>query len=358
MFAQYIYQHARYFALIVICALAVGYNSLNIIPRQEDPKLTNFVGSITTFYPGATPDRVEALVTRPLEDQLRTLPEIAEISSVSSTGVSSISVRLSYYLSATALEQAWSEVRDAMSEATAQFPTGVGAPLFDNDRADSFTTIVAISGKEGTPLSILNRVAQEFADQVRNSRGTKLVELFGDPQEEIRVEVDEAALLSRGLSLAQVAAALQAADVKVASGRAVGAGTDMLVELSGDLDSMERIRQVIVNTSPGGSATRVSDLGRVYKAQQSPPSSLALAQGRPAILVGSLMASGDRVDRWSARFADLVENFREEAPAGVDITITYDQAGYTAARLAEVAQNLAISLDIFLGFGSTLMRSA
>jgi multidrug efflux pump subunit AcrB len=350
MFARYIYTHSRYFALIVVCALAVGYNSLNTIPRQEDPTLTNFVATVTTFFPGATPDRVEALVTRPLEDELRSLAEVKKIESTSSSGVSVMTIRLHWTLSDAGLEQAWSEVRDALGEAALTFPPGVAAPTFDNDRATSYTTIVALSGRDGTetPLSILNRLAQEFSDRVRNLPDTRLVELFGEPQEEIRVEIDEAALLSRGLSLAQVAAALQAADVKVASGRAVGAGTDMLVELSGDLDSLERIRQVIVNTSPGGSATRISDLGRVYKAEQSPPRALAYAEGRPAILVGTLMAPGGRVDRWSASFSALVEEFRAASPAGIDIAITYDQASYTRARLAEVGINLLIGVGLVI----------
>ncbi|MDH3994225.1 MAG: hypothetical protein OEV47_14995, partial [Gammaproteobacteria bacterium] len=79
MFARYLYRHSRYFVLFMLCAIAVGINSFNNISRQEDPTLTNFVGNITVFYPGATPDRVEALVSRPLEDELRKISEIKEI---------------------------------------------------------------------------------------------------------------------------------------------------------------------------------------------------------------------------------------------------------------------------------------
>ena len=99
MLARYVYRHARYLALIIICILAVGINSFNSISRQEDPELTNFVGNITTFFPGATPDRVEALITRPLEDELRTIAEIKEIDSTSSSGVSFLGIRLRYSLS-------------------------------------------------------------------------------------------------------------------------------------------------------------------------------------------------------------------------------------------------------------------
>jgi multidrug efflux pump subunit AcrB len=350
MLARYIYRHSRYFALIIICVVAVGITSFRSIARQEDPTLINFVATITTFYPGSTPDRVEALVSKPLEDELRKISEIDELRSTSSSGVSSIRVRLLETLSDESLDRVWSEVRDAIADASINFPAGAGDPKFDNDRAASFTAIVALSSNsdENLPPSLLNRLAQNFADRARNLDHTKLVELFGEPEEEIRVEIDEVALISRGLSLQQVAAALQAADVKIASGRASGAGTDMLIELAGDFDSIDRIRQVIVNTSTKGSATRIADLAHVYKAEITPPPAMALAQGRPAVLVGALMEPGQQVDIWSESFRQLLDDYREQAPAGLRVELTYDQSEYATARLLDVAKNLAMGIVLVI----------
>ena len=350
MFARYIFRHSRYFTLIIICVLAIGISSFSSIARQEDPTLTNFVGSITTFYPGATPDRVEALVTRPLEDELRKIPEIDELTSISTSGVSAVNILLVKSLPADVLERIWSEIRDAISEATRQFPAGVGEPDFDHDRMSSFTAIVALSsaGPEDMELSLLGRLAADFADRARNLPNTKLAEVFGEPIEEIRVEVDEAALVSRGLSLQQVAAALQAADVKISSGRASGAGTDMLIELTGDLDSMERIRRVIVNTSADGSATRIADIASVYRGAVTPPPAMAMAQGRAAILVGVTMESGKQVDVWSENFRQYVQQFRQQSAAGLKLEITYDQSHYAESRLRDVGKNLAMGIALVI----------
>jgi multidrug efflux pump subunit AcrB len=350
LFARYIYNHSRYFVLIVLCAVVVGFNSFNSISRQEDPSLTNFRATITTFYPGAAPDRVEALITRPLEDEFREISEIEEIQSTSSTGVSQISVELSWTLPKGNFEQIWSEVRDAMDEAALQFPAGAGKPQFDNDRSLAFSGIVAFSTdvEDEVSLSIISRVAQSFADRARNLPSTRLVEIFGEAQEEIRVEIDEQALLSRGLSIRQVARALHSADVKIASGRATGAGSDLLIELSGELDSLDRIRQVIVSTSSNGAATRVSDLGRVFRAATSPPYAIALAQGRRAVLVGAAMEYGGQVDVWSEAFRALVEDFRQQAPNGISMEQTFDQSGYAKARLTQVGTNLALGVFLVL----------
>ena len=346
MLARYLYNHSRYVTLIVICIIAVGITSFNSIARQEDPTLQNFVGTITTFYPSAAPDRVEALVTRPLEDELRKIAEIEWLRTSSSGGVSFANMRLKDNLTNEGRERAWTEVRNAISDASPLFPTGVAKPVFDNDRLKSFTAIVALSSStsQDMSLSVLNRLTQDFVDRAKNLPETKLVEVFGEPVEEIRAEINETALISRGLTLQQVAAALQAADAKIASGRASGAGTDIVIELTGDFSSLERIRNVIVNTSTGGSATRVSDIARVYKSAVSPPPAMALAQGRPAILVGAVMETGHQVDIWSANFRALVEQFRLDAPVGLKLEITYDQSSYAETRLGGVAKNLGIGI--------------
>ena len=103
MLAQFIFRHSRYLALILLCVVAVG--------------ITSFRSTITTFYPGATPDRVEALVTRPLEDELRKISEIDELRTISNTGISFVNVKLLETLPDDVLERAWSEVRDAMVDA-------------------------------------------------------------------------------------------------------------------------------------------------------------------------------------------------------------------------------------------------
>jgi len=346
MLADLLYQRARYFVLFVIVIVAVGVASYSSIARQEDPTITNFIATVTTLSPGASPERVETLVTRPLEDELRKISEVDEVHSVSSTGISFINIKLMETLSDQDIQRTWSEIRDALDDASAQFPAGVHAPVFDDDRLNAYTSIIAFSSAEHTdvPLSLLHRVAQQFADEARNIPGARLVDLYGEPAEEVRVEIDENALISRGLSLVQVAGALQAADPRVSSGRATGSGTDMLIEIAGDFDSMARIRNVIVNTSSSGATTRISDIATVFKTQATPPSSMVLAQGKPGILVAVQMVEGLQVERWSKTFASFVDSFRSQAPQGILIESTYEQSVYTRARLVGVSENMAVGI--------------
>lgn len=350
MLARSLYRHQRYLWLTVVVILLVGLASLRSLGRQEDPTITNLVATVTTYFPGAEPTRVEALVARPLEEALRGVAEVDEVRSLSSTGVASVVVELYDTLSDEAIERAWSEVRDAVDDATREFPPGVLAPDFDNDRTVAYVRIVAISSAPGydVPLSLLSRVADDLGDRARNFPGTKLVELFGESEEEVRVDIDEQALLARGLGISDVTRALAGADPRQASGRASGPTNDLLIEIAGEFDSAQRVADVIVRTDSVGGAVTVADVARVYRAEVSPPRAAALTEGRPGVLLGVAMRDGLQVDRWSADFDRFLDSYRLSAPAGVDIETSYDQAGYTRDRLRDVSVNLVIGMALVL----------
>lgn len=350
MLARLLHAHSRYLWLVILVVVMVGLSSLRSLGRQEDPTITNYFANVTTFFAGADPARVEALVSRPLEEELRSIAEVDEVTSTSSTGVSSVGVELYDSLDEGAIERAWSEVRDAVADAATRFPAGVSTPVFDNDRTDAFVRIVAVTSAPGrsADLGLLTRIAEDLAESTRNFPGTKRVELFGEAREEVRVDIDESAMLARGISMPEITRALREADPRRASGRASGSINDLLIEIDGEFDSTERIAAVILRTDSSGLAVTIGDIATVYKAQQTPPASLAITEGRPGILLGIAMNDGLQVDRWSRDFDSFLADYRTRAPSGIEIATSYDQAGYTEARLRSVIGNLAIGVALVL----------
>ena len=350
MLARHLYTHSRYLWLSVLVILMVGVASLNALGRQEDPTITNFFANITTFFPGAEPRRVEALVSKPLEKTLRRIAGVDKVRSTSSTGVSAVNVELYETLSDEEIERTWSEVRNAVDDARPRFPPGVLEPVFDNERTVAYVRIIALSSAPGYAVSLplLSRVAEDLAERSRNFPGTRLVEVFGAAREEIRVDVNEQALRSRGISMRELTRALRGADPRMASGRASGASNDLLIEIAGEFTSAQRIAAVIVRTDGAGGAVTVGDVAEVYRAQQTPPRSAAYTDGRPGVLLGVAMQEGLQVDRWSRDFGAFLDAYRAETAAGIVIQTSYDQAGYTERRLREVTENLAIGVLLVL----------
>lgn len=342
------YRNTRYFILAVALIVSAGLSSVLTIGRQEDPTITNLFATIVTPYPGATPARVEALVTEKVEEELREIEEIDEISSVSRTGVSVISVSLSEYIDDAAIERTWSEIRDALSAAEINFPNGAGKSDFDNDRTGAYTTLSAITAADGLEVSpgILKRYAERLQERMRAVPGTELVRLFGEQEEEVLVAVDPDRLVALGLTVNAVARTIAAADTKVEAGRVRGAQSDFLIEVGGEIDSLDRIRAVPLVTSESGQIIRVGDLAQVTRSQQTPPSAIAFADGEPAVIVASKMQPDLQVDAWAGAAEQAMAAFENDLPGGVKHTLLFNQARYTADRLTGLGVNILIGISL------------
>ena len=148
---------------MVLVILAAGLSALIGIGRQEDPTITNIFASVTTVYPGADPARVEALVTEKIEEQLREVEEIDTIESTSGSSISIIRIELLDTLSEDVIEQAWSEIRDKLSDAAREFPQGAGEPDFDTEGAGAFASISALVPKhDSVSDAVLLRMPKRF----------------------------------------------------------------------------------------------------------------------------------------------------------------------------------------------------
>ncbi len=342
------FRNKRILALTLLMILAAGFSALTTIGRQEDPSITNIFANIITQYPGADPARVEALVTEKIEAELREITEIDKMTSVSRTGISVIRVELSQFISNEEIEQTWSEIRDAVADAARSFPAGVPEPEFDNDRAGAYTTISAIMprGPKGANPAIVQRYAKVLQERLRGLKGTKLVRLFGAQHEEILVEIDPRKLASLGLTAERVANAIARADAKVRAGQIRSARSDLLIEVLGEITSLERIRRVPLTSDAGGRIVRVADVAQLRRSVRSPQSSLAYADGTPAVLVAAQMEDQLQVDAWTARVKDTIASFEAELPKGLEHRLLFDQSLYTAERLASVAFNLLVGIVI------------
>ncbi len=342
------FRNKRIVALTIFMIIAAGLSALSTVGRQEDPGISKIFATILTPYSGASPARVEALVTEKIEDELRKIPQIKTVESVSRSGISVVQVELGWSVKGPKIEQTWSEVRDALSDAARNFPAGVLEPEFDDDRVGAFSAISAVQAKPGAEVSeaVLKRYAELLQDRLRGLSGTSLVEVYGAREEEILVDLDARKLASLGLTAVQVSTAISSADTKVRSGQIRGAGQDLLIETKGEIKSLQRIRNIPIISDGTNRIVRVGDVAEVRKGVREPATSLAYSDGQPAILIAAKLEDNRRVDQWMAQVRAIQQKFESELPGGLEHKMIFDQSGYTSARLKEVLTNLAIGVGL------------
>jgi multidrug efflux pump subunit AcrB len=301
--ANIFYRRPRLTALALGLILVSGLAAFESLPRQEDPTVSRRVATITTFLPGGSATRVEALVTEKIERRLQALHEIANLHSRSQRGVSVITIELDDAYAGKEVDEVWSRLRDRLADVQGELPPESTAPHFEDHTTTAATLIPALvwTRDDAPQLDLLTRLAHELEQRLRNLPGTRKTKLFGAADEEIRVTIDPLTLASVSLTASDVSHAIEGADTRVPAGRLRRSAHDLLIEVEGELDSVARIRGIPLRREQDGRLLRVGDIAMVEKTTQDPPSSLALIGGRAGVAVSVTMEPERRVDHWAAQ---------------------------------------------------------
>jgi len=356
------YRNPRLTVLALGFVLVAGLSALQSLARQEDPTLTRRFGTVTTFFPGASAQRVETLVTEKIEDEVMELHEVREIASDSRTGVSVLRIELDEEYGEEDVDEIWSKVRDRVERAQHTFPPGVGEPDVEDQTSTAVTLLVGLTWRQDDhpQVGLMTRLAEELSNRLRNLPYTKETDLHGEAEEEVRVTVDPSVLAGLGLSAGEVSAAIAGADSKLPAGQLRNARNDLLIEVAGELLDLDRIRRVPLRQEPGGRVLRVGDVATVEKAVREPAASEAWLHGDRGVAVSATMESGRRVDLWARDARVAVDGFCRLVPKGMGCEILFDQSVYTEERLGTLVGNLLLGAAIVIAVLFFLMgaRSA
>ena len=357
--ATLFYRNHHLLALTLLILLIAGISALYSLPRIEDPRITNRNPVILTLLPGAPAARIEALVTKPLEDKLREVSEVKEIESTSRPGISLINLELEDWIDRSSNETVFSKIRDKLADARLELPAGASIPEFDDKRgavAYSLITAIKWDGAGSAPIGAMSRLGKELADRLRNLPGTENVRLFGAAEEEITITVEPDELAALGLTSADVASLIATADAKIPAGVLRSAQRDVLIELEGELESLQRIANIPITLNGSGGMIKLGDIASVAKTWQDPPQASAYANGKHALLVATRVDPAVRVDLWASMAHSVVDEFARLINGSINVEVAFDQSRYTEARLADLGGNLLagaalVMLVVFLGMG-------
>ncbi|MEM6751602.1 MAG: efflux RND transporter permease subunit [Cyanobacteria bacterium P01_E01_bin.35] len=348
------YRNTRLLILTICLILVWGFSSLQILPRMEDPAQSQWFGIVTTQFPGASAQRVESLVTDRIEQELLEIEEIKELRSTSRLGSSTIVIALED--SVLNHDEVWSRVRDRLADVAPQLPQSALEPQYQESTGAN-TLIVALTWNLDTPAnySILHRHAKELDSELRTLTGTEQVELFGVPTEEIVVEINKSDLAALGLTPQDLSQQIRLSDAKVSSGQLYSPRNNLLMEVETELDSVERIRQIPIRVANSGQFSRLGDIADIKKSIQEPPKELAIINGKPGIAAAVLMESKTRIDQWTPKTRQTLEEFQSRLPTGIKLQVIFDQSRYVNHRLNNLFQNLILGAVCVVGVTIFLM---
>src|SRR5210317_712155 len=183
--------------LVALLALA-GLGMLTNFPSKEDAVVTIRDAVVTTYFPGMSPDRVEDLITRKVEEYIRQIPEVEDLYDVkSATGVSIVYVKV--WDKFFDMDQIWQDLRNKMNDVKQELPEGTIGPFVDDEFGDVSVVLVALTA-EGFSMAEMRDVARDMQDDFYTIPGIRKVGLHGVQSERVFLEISNARLAQYGLS--------------------------------------------------------------------------------------------------------------------------------------------------------------
>jgi multidrug efflux pump subunit AcrB len=348
--------------LIMAVLLINGLFAYFTLPAQEDPTITIREAIISTSFPGMAPDRVEQLITKKLEEEIRKIPQVKEIKSSSATGISLIHVKI--YDRYFNLDGIWQNLRNKVTAAHNKMPSGTHTPFVNDEFGDVSVITLALTA-DGFNLGEMYDIAQHIRDTLYAVTGTKKIEILGRQEERIFLEASNAKLAQLGISPPSLISELQKQNIVRSGGQVNTGAISFIVEPSGNFNSLADIGNTYISIPNSEDFIALKDVVTLRRDFIDPPDKTAYLDGQSAIFFAISMLPENNLLEYAPRVLDKINEIESSLPIGYNLNIATYQADQVAKTIngvsVNVLQTLAIVLVVvilFLGLRTGLIVGA
>lgn len=334
--------------MIVLLAFLGGLWGLSTVGRLEDPAFTIKQAQVITAYPGATAAEVETEVTEKLETAIQQMPQLDKITSVSQPGLSRIEVEIKPTYDGSELPQVWDELRRKVNDETRNLPDGVQPPLVYDSFGDVFGLYYAFTA-DGYSRREIRQTVKKIRRELLTVEGVAKVEIAGEPEDNIYLNISQEKMAGLGISLTDVADVLSAENAIQTNGSGLSGDKRIQLMTASAFDEYGSIRDLTVG-KPGSTAMiRLSDFSTLELGEPEEPSLLIHHDGQEAVTLGVSQIDGTNIVDVGARVMAKLAEIEGNLPLGMEIQPIYQQNVIVDESVNGFIVNLGMSVVIVIG---------
>ncbi len=332
----------RYFILVLAVVGVMAYQRLS---QSEDPPFTFKVMVIRTLWPGATAREVEQQVTDRIEKKLQEAPYADIIRSYSKPGESNVFFLARDSTPPAEMPNVFYQVRKKIGDIRQTLPAGIQGPFFNDEFGDTLGNVYALIG-DGYDYAALKHYADKVRDELLRVKDVAKVELIGEQDERIYVELSSTRLATLGIDLQTLLGALASQNAVAAAGSFETGFDRIYLRPGGAFDSVERIRELSIRA--GGRLLRLGDIAEVKRGFADPPQPRMRFMGSDALGIGVSMAKGGDIIALGGHLDAAVARIQEQLPLGLELHAVASQPTAVARSINEFVRSLAEAVAIVL----------
>ena len=345
--------------MMMFCLMVLGLASWQRMGVEEFPDVDFPFVVIYTNYPGASPETVESEITKKLEDQINTISGLKQVISQSSEGLSMITAEFNLEVPSTTAAQ---DVRDKIASVTAEFRDEIQEPVVEryDPTANAIMSIVFESDNMGLK-ALSSYLDQRIVPQLRTVPGVGTVNLLGDAQRQIRIQVEPQKLQAFGIGVDSVINTLKSENIEVPGGTLKSGNSELVIEINSKVLHPLTFGDLVI-ANKNGAPILLKQVAEIEDSQAELETG-AFLDGKAAVAIDILRSSDSNVIEVVDSTYKTLESIKAQLPQGTTLKVVVDSSKSIRGTIGDVARTIiegavlaVLIVLLFLGsFRSTVI---
>lgn len=325
--------------LAILCLIVFGYQSLTGMTLELTPDMDMSMMMIVTSYSGASPEDVNELVTRPLEDAVSTLSGLSSMNSTSSEGSSMIMLEYEY---GTDMDEAYDDLKKIVDQtANLELPEDADTPTIMEMNSNSSADIRLVVDNSSQE-SLYNYVENEIVPEFEKISQAAEVAVSGGSEEYIKIELVEEKMEQYGVTMSSIASDIAGADIAYPAGEISVGNQELSLSTQMEYDTQEALAQIPL-TTPDNQIVYLEDVALIYTASEE--GSIARYNGEDTISLAITKQQSASAMELSDSVQEVIDSLTRE-DADLNITVVSDSSDNIMSSLMDVAETMIMAVVI------------
>jgi multidrug efflux pump len=331
-------------AFIIIIIIG-GLTAYNKISRAMESSFVIRWALITTDFPGASPERMEMLISDPIEKVVQETPELDFVQSTSVIGYSSVFVRLKDQFTDT--QPIWDDLERRLDDLGPTLPSGIKGPDLTYDFDETYGIQVALIA-EGFSYAELKEVAKELRDEILQVPDVSEALIVADQQERIFLEFNNARLSELGISPDYILGYAQTRNIILPGGKINFGSEKIVLEPTGNFQTIDDLKSTLMVLPGTQDIVNLEDIVNITRGYQDPPSSIMHFNGETCIGLAISMREGGNIIKLGENINKLLDELKPNYPIGVEFDNYYFQPKEVQRSVDDFVNNILQAIAIVM----------
>jgi multidrug efflux pump subunit AcrB len=351
-------KNTQFVLIMVLIALVMGIQSLERMPRFEDPSVDFPFYNVVAIYPGTSPEDMENLIADPIEEVLDEIDDIQEIKAFIAEGLVNITIEGEFTIDP---DDKFDEIIREVNSIRGDLPQGIVFFDIDQFKPENRTVIHQFAMvSESVGYSTLIDHAERLEDELKQIKALKAIDIEAYPEEEIRISLDFQRMANQHISLQQVIGILNQNNANIPGGLVKAQGRSFSIKTTGGYKNLEDLQKTVISAA-NGNVVYLKDIATVEMDYED-ARWVGRFNGQNALFISLKLKGGNNIIQVAEEIKAIEKSFQADLPPNVELVTAFEQAPAVKARIDDFFNNLmqgvllvGIVILLFLGWRSSFI---